>query len=235
MTTQFKYYHPALTVDIVVFGYDGNEPHLKKDLSILLIKRGIEPFKGQWALPGGFVRENEDLETAARRELAEEAGLKNIYLEQLYTFGQVDRDPRERVVSVAYFALVNPSVYQVVASTDAESAKWFQLSKMPKLAFDHEKIIEMARKRLKNKIRYEPIGFELLPKSFTLTQLQNLYETVVDSELDKRNFRKKILSLGILKEEDKKLSNVSYRSPQLYSFEQKKYQNLSKKGITFEI
>lgn len=227
--TSYEYPRPALTVDVVVFGYQ------EAGLSLLLIKRGIEPFKDQWALPGGFVRVDESLEDAARRELREEAGVSDVYLEQLYTFGDLNRDPRERVVTVAYFALVKPTAYQVTASTDAQSARWFMLDKLPKLAFDHQRIVATARSRMKNKLRYEPIGFELLPEAFTLTQLQALYETVLDESLDKRNFRKKILSLGILKELNKKLSHVPYRAPALYQFNTKKYRTLVNEGLKFEI
>src|SRR6185503_14962328 len=192
MPHTYQYPRPALTVDCVVFGFDEGE------LKVLLIQRGLEPFKGKWALPGGFVRVEETVDDAARRELAEEAGLKDIFLEQLYTFGEVDRDPRERVVSVAYFALVKLSAHETKAATDASDARWFPISKVPKLAFDHAEILATALARLKGKVRYEPIGFELLPPRFTLSQLQHLYEAVLETELDKRNFRKKVLGFGLL-------------------------------------
>lgn len=224
-----KYYRPSLAVDLVVFGYS------ERQLSVLLIKRGIEPFKGKWALPGGFVRENESLEDTARRELREETGVQNLYVEQLYTFGEANRDPRGRVVSVAYLALVKPDDFHLVASTDASAARWVSLEKLPALAFDHERIIETGRMRLRNKIRYEPIGFELLPKSFTLSQLQEIYETVLETELDKRNFRKKILSYGFLKETDKKLENVPFRQPALYQFDVNRYRKLLKDGFRFDL
>src|SRR5436309_9622995 len=178
MPHTYKYPRPALTVDCVVFGFDEGE------LKILLIERGLEPFKGRWALPGGFVRVDETLEEAARRELAEEAGLRNVFLEQLYTFGSLHRDPRERVVSVAYYALVKLSDHRAKAATDAADAEWFAISKVPKLAFDHANILKTAIERLKNKVRYQPIGFELLPAKFTLSQLQHLYEAVLATELD---------------------------------------------------
>src|SRR5258706_12949185 len=187
-----QYPRAALTVDCVVFGYDEGE------LKVLLIERGLEPFKGKWALPGGFVRVDETLDEAARRELEEEAGLENVFLEQLYSFGDVDRDPRERVVSVAYYGLVKLSAHETRAATDAADARWFPISKLPKLAFDHAQIFATALARLKGKVRYEPIGFELLPPKFTLSQLQHLYEAVLENELDKRNFRKKVLSLALL-------------------------------------
>src|SRR5712691_1996506 len=191
MPHTYKYPRPALTVDCVVFGYDEGE------LKLLLIERGLEPFKGRWALPGGFVRVDETVDAAARRELQEEAGLTNVFLEQLYTFGAVDRDPRERVVSVAYYALGKLSQHEAKAATDAANARWFPMSKVPKLAFDHGDILSMALARLKAKVRYQPIGFELLPPKFTLSQLQHLYEAVLDLGLDKRNFRKMVLSFGL--------------------------------------
>src|SRR5919201_2503311 len=192
MAVTYEYPRPALTVDAVVFGLDD------EDLKVLLIQRGLEPFKGKWALPGGFVRVDETLDEAARRELAEEAGLEGVFLEQLYTFGAVNRDPRERVVSVAYYALVKLAAHETKAATDAADARWFPISKVPKLAFDHADILATALARLKGKVRYQPIGFELLPPKFTLSQLQHLYEAVLETPLDKRNFRKKVLSFGLL-------------------------------------
>src|SRR5213079_1478084 len=188
MPYSYQYPRAALTVDCVVFGYDEGE------LKVLLIERGLEPFKGRWALPGGFVRVEETLHDAARRELQEEAGLSKVFLEQLYTFGAVDRDPRERVVSVAYYSLVKLSDHRAKAATDAANAQWFPVSSVPRLAFDHADILATALARLKGKVRYQPIGFELLPPQSTLSQLQHLYEAVFGSELDKRNFRKKVLS-----------------------------------------
>src|SRR2546425_6466435 len=192
MPHTYQYPRAALTVDCVVFGLGEGE------LKVLLIQRGLEPFKGRWALPGGFVRVDETLDAAARRELHEEAGLTNVFLEQLYTFGAVDRDPRERVVSVAYYALVKLSEHEAKAATDAANARWFAVSRVPRLAFDHAEILPMALARLKGKVRYQPIGFELLPPKLTLSQLQHLYETVLATKLDKRNFRKKVLGFGLL-------------------------------------
>jgi len=181
-------------VDCVVFGLDD------EGLKVLLIQRGLAPFEGKWALPGGFVRVNETLDEAARRELEEETGLRKVFLEQLYTFGAVDRDPRERVVSVAYYALVNLSEHHVHAATDARDAAWFGVHDAPTLAFDHADILQMALERLRGKLRYQPIGFELLPKKFTLSQLQHLYELVLERELDKRNFRRRILEADVIEE-----------------------------------
>lgn len=224
-----KYPRPSVAVDLVVFGYQNRR------LSLLLIERGLSPFKGMWALPGGFVREDESVEEAARRELKEETGLENVYLEQLYTFGEPKRDPRGRVISVSYFALVKPEDHNPVADTDAAKAKWCPVAELPQLAFDHADIISMAQRRLKGKIRYEPVGFELLPKLFTLTQLQDIYETILGEQLDKRNFRKKILSFEILKETDRKVETVPYRAPTLYRFEVSKYRKLVRDGFRFEL
>jgi 8-oxo-dGTP diphosphatase len=226
----YEYPRAALTVDCVVFGLD------EKELEVLLIRRGEEPFKGKWALPGGFVRLEETLEEAALRELEEETGLRaKVYLEQLYTFGAIDRDPRERVVTVAYFALVKLSDHRVRAATDAAEAAWFAEDDLPALAFDHAKIVDVARERLRNKVRYQPIGFELLPKKFTLTELQRMYETILDRSLDKRNFRKKILSMDLLVELDEVQKDVAHRAARLYRFEERRYRKLVKQGFNFEI
>ncbi len=229
MSYTYEYPRPALTVDCVVFGLD------EEDLKVLLIQRGLEPFKGRWALPGGFVLMEESLEDAARRELAEEAGVRPSLLEQLYTFGEPGRDPRGRVVTVAYFALVKLTDHKVQAATDASQAAWFSVWDMPKLAFDHADIVATALQRLKGKVRYQPIGFELLPPKFTLTQLQRLYETILEKELDKRNFRKKILSMDLLEELDEVEQDVSHRAARLYRFDHKKYKQLEKAGFNFEL
>ena len=219
----YEYPRPSVTVDIVVFGYDGG-----KQLKMLLIERGGEPFKGSWALPGGFVDLDEDLETAALRELEEETGVKDLFVEQLYTYGTVDRDPRGRVISVAYFSLVNLQDHPAVASSDATKAEWFVLDELPDLAFDHSDIIRKANERLAAKVRYQPIGFELLPAEFTLGQLQQLYETVLNVEsFNKRNFRTRILRTGIL-EECGRQQNVAHRPAVLYKFNQATYQKLAK-------
>jgi 8-oxo-dGTP diphosphatase len=227
----FTYLHPraALTVDCVVFGFDGG------DLKVLLIQRALEPFKGRWALPGGFVRVDETLDDAARRELEEETGLKNVFLEQLYSFGEVDRDPRERVVSVAYYALVKLSDHRARAATDAANARWFPLSKIPKLAFDHASILGAARHRLTGKVRYQPIGFELLPPKFTLSQLQGLYESVLETKLDKRNFRKKVLGFGLLLPLNETQMTGRHRPAQLFRFDAAKYEKLKQRGFNFEL
>ena len=230
MAYTYEYPRPSVTVDCVVFGLDADA-----DLKVMLIERGEEPFAGRWALPGGFVRMEEDLELAARRELAEETGISKVFLEQLYTFGDVGRDPRGRVISVAYYALVNLPEHAVKAATDARNAAWFPVADLPPLAFDHERIVEAALQRLKGKVRYQPIGFELLPRKFTLSQLQKLYETVLERELDKRNFRKKVLSLGVLLELNEVQQDVAHRAARLYSFDEDRYRRLVKKGFNFEI
>ena len=229
MKYSYEYPRAALTVDCVVFGLD------EDDLQILLIQRDLPPFEGDWALPGGFVRLEETLDEAALRELSEETGLKNVYLEQLYSFGTVNRDPRERVVTVAYYALVNLSDHRVRAATDARNAAWFAVDDIPSLAFDHDQILEMAHERLRGKVRYQPIGFELLPPKFTLRQIQHLYEVILDRPLDKRNFRKKILSMGILIELDEVETDVAHRAARLYQFDRRKYKRLTKQGFHFEI
>jgi len=225
----YEHPRPSVAVDCVVFGLD------EQDLKVLLIQRDLEPFRGKWALPGGFVRMEENLEDAARRELAEEAGIRDVFLEQLYTFGDVKRDPRGRVITVAYYALVNLAEHDLKASTDARSAAWFSASDVPALAFDHAKILDVALERLRAKVRYQPIGFELLPRKFTLSQLQKLYEIVLDRELDKRNFRKKILSMGILVELDEIQQDVAHRAARLYRFDEEKYRKLKRKGFNFEV
>ena len=229
MAYTYQYPRAALTVDCVVFGFD------EGDLKVLLIERGLEPFKGRWALPGGFVRVDETLDAAARRELQEEAGLTNVFLDQLYTFGSVDRDPRERVVSVAYYALVKLSEHAAKAATDAANAQWFPVSRVPRLAFDHADILETAIERLKGKVRYQPIGFELLPPKFTLSQLQHLYEAVLGTDLDKRNFRKKVLSFDLLVPLRETQMLGRHRPAQLFRFDAEKYERLERRGFHFEV
>jgi len=205
-----KYEKPSVTADIVIYTIQNNE------LKILLVKRGIEPFKDKWAIPGGFVRIHESLEDAAKRELEEETGVKDVYLEQLYSFGDPKRDPRGRVITVAYMALINSEKIKLKAATDVSGVQWFSIKKIPQLAFDHKKILDYSLKRLKWKFEYTIVAFSLLPKKFTISEIQNIYEIVFNQQFDKRNFAKKILSLDILKEEGIK-KDVSYRPPMLYS------------------
>ena len=225
----YKYPRPAVTTDCVIFGFD------ETDLKVLLIERGIEPFKGKRAFPGGFIRIDETSEACARRELFEETGIKDVFMEQLYTFSDTERDPRGRVISVAYFALINLKNYKVKAGDDASKADWFSIKEIPSLAFDHEKIFRTALYRLKGKIRYQPIGFELLSDKFTLSELQHLYEVILEINIDKRNFRKKILKQDLLIELNEKQKNVAHKPASLYKFDKIKYEQLSKKGYNFEI
>lgn len=230
MTYTYKYSRPNLAVDCVVFGLD--QPN---SLKVMLIRRSLPPFQDQWALPGGFVRIDESVDAAARRELQEETGLQDVFLEQLYTFGAINRDPRERVVTIAYYALVNLKEHAIQAATDASEAAWFSIAHLPSLAFDHDEIIAMAINRLKGKVRYEPIGFELLPKKFTLSQLQTLYETVLGMPLDKRNFRKKLLKMDLLIELDETQTDVAHRAARLYQFDEAMYSQLKEKGFNFKL
>ena len=229
MPYTYQYPRAALTVDCVVFGFDEGE------LKVLLIQRALEPFKGKWALPGGFVHVDETTDDAARRELAEEAGLKDVFLEQLYTFGELGRDPRERVVSVAHYALVKLAGHRAKAATDAANAGWFPISNTPKLAFDHADILALALARLKAKVRYQPIGFELLPPKFTLSELQHLYEAVLETDLDKRNFRKKVLGFGLLVPLKETRMAGRHRPAQLFRFDPARYEKLKKRGFHFEL
>jgi len=226
---KYEYPHPAVTVDCVVFGLDGGT------LEVLLIQRALEPFRGTWALPGGFIKMDEDLEAGARRELEEETGVSQLYLEQLGAYGAPGRDPRERVITVAWFAIVNRFEHKVRASTDAVDAHWFPLDGLPELAFDHATILADGLKRLQQQLRRQPLGFEFLPKEFTLTQLQRLYETILREELDKRNFRKKLLSTNLLIPLDKVEEGVAHRAAQLFRFDNESYRQLQAQGYGFEI
>jgi 8-oxo-dGTP diphosphatase len=218
-----------LAVDCVVFGFDG------VGLQVLLIRRGLPPFRGRWALPGGFVRPDESVDAAALRELREEAGLEKVYLEQLYTFGDVRRDPRGRIVSVAYTALVSTASNHPTAATDAREAAWFPAGKLPTLAFDHADILKAAVERLRGKVRYRPVGFELLPEKFTLSQLQQLYEAVLGRSLDKRNFRKKLMAMGVVRETPDFERGVSHRAARLYRFDAAAYERMTRSGFDFEL
>lgn len=229
----YKYPRPALTVDAVVFGLD------EEGLKILLIQRRDEPFKDMWALPGGFLDVDQDdtAEDAVARELQEETALENIFLEQLYTFSKVGRDPRERVVSVAYYGLVKPDLLKPVAGDDAKEVEWSPVDDLPELAFDHKDIVEMGLARIRGKVRYQPIGFELLPEKFTLVQLQEMYEFILGRPLDKRNFRRKILQMEILVplEEYADRGSTGGPRPQLYSFDEKQYHLMVESGFNFEV
>lgn len=221
-----------LAVDTIIFGYQK-----ETGVQVLLIKRKYDPFKDNWAIPGGFVEADESLDEAARRELKEETGIDIEYIEQLYTFGEPKRDPRKRVISVAYFSLVKSSEFmRLNASSDAKDAKWFNINEMPDLAFDHKYILEMAISRLRKKIIYEPIGFELLDDKFPFSDLENLYSTLLGRDIDRRNFKKKVMKLGILEELSEKAKNTGAGRPgNLYRFNKNVYNTLINKGIHFEI
>jgi len=221
-----------VAVDAIVFGYSKTD-----GVSVLLIQRRYDPYKGNWALPGGFVLEQESLEEAVKRELKEETGATVNYLEQLYTFGEPQRDPRQRVIAVAYFALVKSGKYQELkATTDAENAQWFPIGQLPRLAFDHKEIVRVAIERVRTKIRYQPIGFELLDKKFPFSDLEKLYTVLLDRPIDRRNFAKKIMALGILDETNELAKTDGKGRPsKMYQFNKQRYQQLVKEGIHFEI
>lgn len=220
---------PALAVDCVVFGFAGGE------LRVLLARRARSPFAGCWALPGGFVGLREPLEGAARRVLRSATGLEALYLEQLHAFGGVDRDPRERTVSVAYYALAGADVAGGPCGLTGYRADWHAVRRLPTLAFDHGHILTTARKRLQSKVRHEPVGFGMLPARFTLTQLQRLYEAVLGRALDKRNFRKKVMSMGVLRDAGEVEQGVAHRAARLYRFDRGRYEALVREGFSFQL
>ena len=210
----YDYPRPAVTVDIILFTFHDN------DLKVLLIRRNGEPFKGKWALPGGFVNMDEDLDTAAMRELAEETHVTDVYLEQLYTFGDPERDPRGRVITVAYFALLSTdqaAQLHIKSDSDADDARWWSMYALPELAFDHDPILQYALQRLRWKLEWTALGFLLLPAEFTLSELQKVYETVLNEPLDKRNFRRKMLATDVL-EETGNIREGDHRPAKLYRF-----------------
>lgn len=210
-----KFDRPSVTVDVIIFTIQDDE------LKVVLVKRKAWPFEGQWALPGGFVKMDESLEDAAIRELSEETGVKDVYLEQLYSFGEPKRDPRTRVITISYFALINSEKIRLMAATDVSDVKWFSVKHLPAVAFDHKQIIDYALQRLRWKLEYTNVAYSLLPEKFTLTDLQRAYEVILDRKLDKRNFRKKIVSLNILKDTKETTQDVSHRPAKLYTFKKR--------------
>jgi 8-oxo-dGTP diphosphatase len=213
-------------VDVVIFTIRGGALH------VLLVRRAAPPFAGRYAIPGGFVHEAESLEAAARRELAEETGVRDVYLEQLYTFGDPDRDPRGRVITVAYFALIASDAVALRAGTDAAEARWFPVAALPPLAFDHDRILAYALERLRNKLEYTTVGFQLLPARFTLGELQAVYEAILGRRLDKRNFRRKMDLLGIVT--PLRAQRRTGRKPaRLYRFSAARFEKLKDRGILF--
>ena len=228
MATQARNGHfsgHGIAVDVVLFTIQGGT------LKVLLVKRQRPPYRGAWALPGGRVGPEESGDAAVLRELQEETAVGNIYLEQLYTFGDPDRDPRGRVVSVAYYALVNWQQFQLEVRRRVSEADWFPVKRLPGLAFDHRRIVDYALERLRNKINYTTVGFQLLPRQFTLTELQSSYEVILSKRLDKRNFRRKMLQLGILKGTRDFKANGRQRPARLYTFTEPKVVKLQEKGI----
>ena len=221
---RYEYPHPSVTTDCVIFGFDGSR------LKVLLVERGVEPFKGKWALPGGFLRMDESAEQGARRELQEETGLAAAYIKQFHTFTEPQRDPRERVVTIAYYALVK--LQEVKGGDDAARAEWFALDEVPALAFDHDQILRMATQELRRQIHFEPVGFELLPEEFTVKELQLLYEAILDVRFDRRNFYKKMLHLELLTQVNTDHSNRN--QPYLFRFNEEKYNELKQKGFRLE-
>ena len=222
----YKYPHPAVTTDCVIFGFDGQQ------LKVLLVERGIEPYKGHWAFPGGFLKMDETADEGALRELKEETGLETAYIEQLGAFSDVKRVPRERVITIAFYALVN--ITEVKGGDDAADARWFRIDDMPLLAFDHDHILRVAQKRLKEQIHFNPIGFELLPEVFTMPQLQALYEAILEVKFDRRNFSRKLLTLGLLDMADPDQERNGTRTPVLYRFNADKYQEMKQRGFRLE-
>lgn len=222
----YKYPHPSVTTDCVVFGFDGIE------LNVLLVERGVDPFKGRWALPGGFINIDESAEECAKRELFEETGFREAFMEQLKTYSAPQRDPRERVITIAFYALVKIS--EVKGDDDAADARWFPISQIPQLAFDHDLILRDALTRLRERIHFHPIGYNLLPEKFTLKELQNLYEGILGIRFDRRNFAKKMLHLDILTQLDETVWPTPRRQANLYKFNLENYNDLKNKGFKLE-
>ncbi len=217
-----------LSIDCVIFGFQQSK------LKILLVKHAAGIIKDQWALPGGFVAYNEDVDKAANRLLHDLTGVENLYLEQLKAFGNVERYPTKRVITIAYFALTRPEEYKLLPGFTASDAKWFDMDSIPDLPYDHEEILRFGWNRLKRKVKYEPIGFNLLPQKFTLFQLQELYEAILEIKVDKPNFRRKIMKMGLLLECNEKQMGVSHRAASMYRFDQKIYRQLREEGFNFE-
>lgn len=222
----YEYPHPSVTTDCVIFGFDGSE------LNVLLVKRGVEPYKGCWAFPGGFMKMYENAETGARRELKEETGLDTAYMKQFHAFTDPNRDPRERVVTIAYYALVK--MEEVRGGDDAEEARWFPLGTVPQLAFDHDRILRTAQQELRRQIHFEPIGFELLSEKFTIRDLQNLYEAILDVKFDRRNFYNKMKKLELLVQLDETVRQSAKKDALLFKFNSEKYYELKQKGFRLE-
>lgn len=219
----------ALSIDCVIFGFRHGE------LDILLIKHAEGISKGRWALPGGWIRYNESIDDAATRLLTSLTGVSNIFLEQLRAFGEVERYPGKRVITIAYYALINADSYSLSAGFTASDAKWFRLQDVPRLPYDHATILKTGFQYLKHKVRHEPIGFNLLPKKFTLNDILKLYEAILETEMDKPNFRRKLLNMNLLVPCDEKQRDVSHRAASFYRFDKKIYKQLKESGFTFQL
>lgn len=222
----YEYPHPAVTTDSVIFGFDGT------NLKVLLIERGLEPYKGRWAFPGGFIEMDEDADEGARRELKEETGFDAAYMEQFHSFSAPGRDPRERVISIAYYALVQ--MREVTAGDDAAKARWFSIEDVPQLAFDHDLILRKALSCLRERIHFQPVGFELLPEKFTIRELQALYEAILGVRFDRRNFLKKMLHTELVESTGETVWPTPKREASLYKFNAVKYDELKQKGFRLE-
>jgi 8-oxo-dGTP diphosphatase len=219
----------ALSIDCVIFGFKNAE------LSVLLVKHGQGVTKGQWALPGGWIKYNESLNAAAKRILIAQTGVENIFLEQFQTFGDIERFPDKRVITVCYYALVNIENFELHVGSSVSEVTWFNIRNIPKMAFDHNKILTTCFTHLQHKVQHEPIGFNLLPKKFTLLHLQELYEAILNQKLDKPNFRRKLIKMNLLVACNEKQKDVSHRAAQLYRFDKKVYDRLIDKGFSFEV
>ncbi len=224
-----SFFKSAFSVDNVIFGFDGS------DLKVLLIQRGAPPFKGKLALPGDLVYPNENLETAAERVLEQLTGLRGVYLEQVKAFGAVNRHPLGRVITIAYYSLVKTNDYTPMPASFAQVASWHTIHHLEELAFDHNQILHNCLLQLQQRVRMAPIGFELLPPKFTLTELQQLYESILETELDKRNFRKKILSMNLLEDLNEMQAGVAHRPAKLYQFDQERYKQFVERGYSFDL
>lgn len=218
----------SITIDCVVFGFQ------EGSLEVLLVKHAEGISKGEWGLPGGWIKKRESIDAAAHRLLMELTGLNEIYLEQLKAFGDPDRFPVERVITIGYYALIKREDYQIKPGFTASEAAWFKIKEVPDLIYDHDKILQFSLLQLQNRIRQAPIGFNLLPEKFTLLQLMQLYEEILGVEMDKPNFRRKILKMKLLVDLNEKQSNVSHRAAKLYKFDDEVYQKLTRKGFNFE-
>jgi ADP-ribose pyrophosphatase YjhB (NUDIX family) len=219
----------ALSIDCLIFGFK------KGELDILLVQHGEGISKGKWALPGGWIQYDESVDESAYRLLKDLTGLGKIYLEQLKVFGEVERYPQKRVITIAFFAMVKPDDYELHPGFTASDAKWFKISEVPRLPYDHDMILRYGLKHLQHKVKHEPVGFNLLPKKFTLHQLQEVYEAVLGHKLDKPNFRRKLFNMNLLVPCKEKQKDVSHRAANLYRFDKKIYDKLKEKGFVFEV